>query len=70
MQTAVIGFPRIGSLRELKFASEKYFRKEIAAADLLQTAKELRKKHWNTQKNAGIDFISSADPRFVERESF
>ena len=27
MQTSVIGFPRIGTLRELKFASEKYFRK-------------------------------------------
>ena len=26
MQTSVIGFPRIGTLRELKFASEKYFR--------------------------------------------
>ena len=66
MQTAVIGFPRIGSLRELKFASEKYFRKEIAAADLLQIAKELRKKHWNTQKNAGIDFISSNDFSFYD----
>ena len=29
MQTSVIGFPRIGTLRELKFASEKYFRGEI-----------------------------------------
>ena len=29
MKTSVIGFPRIGTLRELKFASEKYFRKEI-----------------------------------------
>ena len=29
MQTSVIGFPRIGTLRELKFASEKYFKKEI-----------------------------------------
>ena len=27
MQTSVIGFPRIGTLRELKFASEKYFKK-------------------------------------------
>ena len=28
MKTSVIGFPRIGTLRELKFASEKYFRNE------------------------------------------
>lgn len=61
MQTSVIGFPRIGTLRELKFASEKYFRKEITAEELLQTAKTLRKVHWNTQKDAGIDYISSND---------
>ena len=61
MKTSVIGFPRIGSLRELKFASEKYFRKEIEAGELLQTAAELRKKHWNIQKNAGVDFIPSND---------
>ena len=28
---------------------------------MLQTAKELRKTHWLTQKNAGIDYISSND---------
>ena len=54
MQTSVIGFPRIGTLRELKFASEKYFKKEIEAGELLQKAQELRKTHWLTQKNAGI----------------
>lgn len=61
MQTSVIGFPRIGTLRELKFASEKYFRKEIEISELLQTAVNLRKAHWNTQKNAGIDYISNND---------
>lgn len=61
MQTSVIGFPRIGTLRELKFASEKYFRKEICTLELLQTAAELRKTHWNMQKNAGIDYISCND---------
>ena len=61
MQTAVVGYPRIGSLRELKFALEKYFRQEINANELAYTAKELRKKHWQTQKNAGIDYITSND---------
>ena len=61
MQTSVIGFPRIGTLRELKFASEKYFKKEIKAEEILQTGKDLRKIHWNTQKEAGIDFISCND---------
>ena len=68
MQTAVIGYPRIGTLRELKFASEQYFRKEIEAGELLQTAKELRKTHWLTQKEAGISFISSNDFSFYDNK--
>ncbi len=66
MQTSVIGFPRIGALRELKFASEKYFKNEIGSEELLQTAKELRSKHWAAQKNAGIDYISSNDFSFYD----
>lgn len=66
MQTSVIGFPRIGTLRELKFASEKYFRKEIEAEELQQIAETLRKTHWRIQKEAGIDYISSNDFSFYD----
>ena len=65
MQTSVIGYPRIGTLRELKFASEKYFRKEIKAEELFCIAKELRKSHWLAQKNESIDYISSNDFSFL-----
>ena len=61
MKTSIIGFPRIGENRELKFASEKYFRKEIEAEDMEEQARDLRKKHWNLQKEKGIDSISSND---------
>lgn len=66
MKTAVIGFPRVGTLRELKFASEKYFRGEIDAQELQNTAKELRRINWSTQKDAGIDYISSNDFSFYD----
>ena len=66
MQTSVIGFPRIGTLRELKFASEKYFRGEISSQELLDTAKNLRKIHWTIQNNEGIDFIPSNDFSFYD----
>ena len=66
MYTSVIGFPRIGTLRELKFTLEKYFRQEIEAEELLRTAQELRKSHWNTQKEAGIDYIPSNDFSFYD----
>ena len=61
MQTAVVGFPRIGTLRELKFTLEKYFRNEISQEELEQKAAELRRIHWQTQQQAGIDYIPSGD---------
>lgn len=66
MQTSVIGYPRIGTLRELKFALEKYFRNEITATELQTTAKELRAIHWQSQKEAGVDFIPSNDFSFYD----
>ena len=48
MNTSVIGYPRIGKDRELKFASEKYFRGEISEEELLSVAKEIRKKGSHT----------------------
>ena len=66
MKTSVIGFPRVGANRELKFASEKYFAGKITAEELQATARELRKNAWLLQKNAGIDFISSNDFSFYD----
>ena len=50
MSTTIIGFPRLGEFRELKFTTEKYFRKEISEEELLAAAKDLRAKHWNIVK--------------------
>ena len=61
METAVIGYPRIGTLRELKFASEKYFRNEITEEELKETAAQLKKSRWERQKRSKIDHISSND---------
>ncbi|MBQ6886936.1 MAG: 5-methyltetrahydropteroyltriglutamate--homocysteine S-methyltransferase [Lachnospiraceae bacterium] len=66
MQSAVIGFPRVGKLRELKFASEKYFRGEIDREKLLEIAKGLRKEHWEWQKRTGVQYISSNDFSFYD----
>ena len=66
MRTSIIGYPRVGSLRELKFATEKYFRKEISAEELKNTAKEIRKSQWLLQKNSGLDFIPSNDFSFYD----
>ena len=61
MSTTIIGFPRLGEFRELKFTTEKYFRNEITADELLTAAKDLRAKHWNIVKEKGISEIPSND---------
>ena len=66
MSTSVIGYPRIGSLRELKFALEAYFKGEKTEDEIKALAKELRKEHLTTQKNAGIEFISTNDFSFYD----
>ena len=44
MSTTIIGFPRLGEFRELKFTTEKYFRKEISEEELLAEKAELLRK--------------------------
>lgn len=66
MKTATIGYPRVGTLRELKFAAEKYFAGVLPKAELQETAALLRKTHWQMHINNGIDFIPSNDFSFYD----
>ena len=66
MRTSVIGFPRIGKDRELKFASEKYFAGKINEAELLESGRMQREYNLKTQKTFGIDLISSNDFSFYD----
>jgi 5-methyltetrahydropteroyltriglutamate--homocysteine methyltransferase len=66
MRTAIIGYPRIGHLRELKFATEKYFAGLISKAQLLETAALLRKIHWQKQIENGINYMPSNDFSFYD----
>ncbi|EGV05017.1 5-methyltetrahydropteroyltriglutamate--homocysteine S-methyltransferase [Haemophilus pittmaniae HK 85] len=60
------GFPRVGAKRELKFAQERYWRGEIAEADLLEIAQKLRELNWQHQANAKADFVAVADFTFYD----
>lgn len=66
MKTSVIGFPRVGKLRELKFVTEKFFRGEADVAELEKTGKEIRLEQWKWQKDGRIDFIPSGDFSFYD----
>jgi 5-methyltetrahydropteroyltriglutamate--homocysteine methyltransferase len=57
----VLGFPRIGAQRELKFAVEKFWRGEISEVELAQVGQTLRRRHWAWQAEAGLDFVTVGD---------
>jgi 5-methyltetrahydropteroyltriglutamate--homocysteine methyltransferase len=66
IKNSIVGFPRIGKTRELKFALETFWAGKIDAQNLQKQAKELRLKNLQYQKDAGIELISSNDFSFYD----
>ena len=56
-----LGFPRIGRDRELKKAQEAFWKGELDEAGLRAGGRELRKSHWDLQKQAGIELLPAGD---------
>ncbi len=57
----IVGFPRIGEQRELKKALESFWSGKTEFSEVEKVAGELKARHWNYQKDAGVDFIASND---------
>ena len=62
-----LGMPRVGKKRELKFATEKYWRQEITASELLVVATDVVEDIYNQQLKEGIDLIPVNDFSFYDR---
>ncbi len=60
-RSSVSGFPRIGPRRELKFATESYWKEKTSAEELNQVAADLRRRNWTLMREAGVDLIPSGD---------
>ena len=56
-----LGFPRIGADRELKKALEAYWKGDTDQASLQATGRELRARHWQLHKDAGLDWLPVGD---------
>lgn len=67
MLTNNLGYPRIGSSRELKKASELYWSGKTPIENLLQAGKEIRTTNWKLQQEAGIDLVPSNDFSFYDQ---
>ncbi|KAG9670527.1 cobalamin-independent methionine synthase, partial [Aureobasidium melanogenum] len=66
VQSSILGFPRMGRLRDLKKANEAYWAGKLSRDDLLAEGKRLRGEHWKIQKDAGVDIIPSNDFAFYD----
>ncbi|WP_233968132.1 5-methyltetrahydropteroyltriglutamate--homocysteine S-methyltransferase [Pectobacterium polaris] len=56
-----LGFPRVGLRRELKKAQESYWAGNATQEALLTVGRELRARHWQQQKDAGVDLLPVGD---------
>ena len=56
-----VGFPRIGKFRELKKATEAYWRGDLDQSALMAEGKRLRSMHWRMQQDAGMDWVATGD---------
>ena len=60
-RSALLGLPRVGPDRELKFALESYWAGSTGADELAETARALRAANWKRAAAAGIEAIPCGD---------
>lgn len=66
LTTHILGYPRIGAKRELKFAEESYWKGEITQAEFLAKAQALEASNWQAQINAGLSLVTVGDFVFYD----
>ncbi|PON41553.1 Cobalamin-independent methionine synthase [Trema orientale] len=59
MASHIVGYPRVGPKRELKFAQESFWDGKSSAEDLKKVAAELRASIWKQMSAEGIKYIPS-----------
>ena len=67
IKTHSLGYPRIGDKRELKKATEAYWKGTLSLSELLATGKALREINWKKQQSIGIDLIPVNDFSFYDQ---
>ncbi len=61
MKSHILGMPRIGARRELKFALESFWKGTLTEQGLQQVARNLRAENRRRQRDAGLDWITVGD---------
>jgi len=67
MASHIVGYPRMGPKRELKFALESFWDGKSSAEDLQKVAADLRSSIWKQMAGAGIKYIPSNTFSFYDQ---
>lgn len=67
MTATIVGFPRIGENRELKFITEKYFKHEATEEELKERAKDLRRHDRKLLLDSGLTNFTSNHFSFYDQ---
>ena len=67
MTATIVGFPRIGENRELKFITEKYFKHEVTEEELKERAKDLRQHDRKLLLDSGLTNFTSNHFSFYDQ---
>jgi len=67
MLTQNLGYPRIGSQRQLKKACEQYWAGKIDLIELNKVARTIKEQNWQTQLESGIDLIPCNDFSYYDQ---
>ena len=67
MTATIVGFPRIGENRELKFITEKYFKYEATEEELKERAKDLRQHDRKLLLDSGLTNFTSNHFSFYDQ---
>ncbi len=67
VSTHSLGYPRIGANRELKKATEAFWKGNLSEAELLRIGKDLRLTHWQKQRDSGLDLVPCNDFSFYDQ---
>ncbi len=67
LPTHSLGYPRIGARRELKKATEAYWKGALSLAELEKVGVDLRCENWLVQQQAGLSLIPSNDFSFYDQ---
>ncbi|RYD92316.1 MAG: 5-methyltetrahydropteroyltriglutamate--homocysteine S-methyltransferase, partial [Sphingobacteriales bacterium] len=62
-----LGYPRMGSHRQLKKACEQYWSGKIDHKELNLVARKIKEENWQLQLNAGIDLVPCNDFSFYDQ---